>query len=74
MFGRRKIQVDLVKEKKAKDAPVEKPGPSFQEKAAVVAGILERGIRKLTVAAVVVILADTVRRVATEQASQQKDV
>jgi hypothetical protein len=70
MFGRRRIQVDLVKEKKIKKEVDEKMGPSFEEKAIVIGRLVERSIKKLTIAVVVVVLADTVRRVAVEATSQ----
>jgi hypothetical protein len=72
MFGRRKIQVDLVKEKKAKTEPVY-PGPSFEEKAVTIGRLMERSIKKITIAVCAVILVDTIRRVAVEQASQDSE-
>lgn len=65
--------MDLVKEKKVKPTEVEKLGPSFEEKAIVIGRLVERSIKKITIAAVVLILADTVRRVAVEQASVTPD-
>lgn len=69
MLRNRKIQVDLVKEKKIQKDVDELIGPSFNEKAIVIGRLVERSIKKITIAVVVVILADTVRRVAVEAAS-----
>jgi hypothetical protein len=69
MLRNRKIQVDVVKEKKTRKDFDEKMGPSFEEKAVIIGRLVERSIKKITIAVVVVILADTVRRVAEEQAS-----
>lgn len=71
MLRNRKIQVDVVKEKKTKSPVEEIEGPSFEEKAIVIGRLVERSIKKLTIAAVVLILADTVRRVAEENASHE---
>ncbi|MET0466303.1 MAG: hypothetical protein ABW007_24305 [Chitinophagaceae bacterium] len=70
MFRNRKIQVDVVKEKKAKPAIVENPGPSFEEKAVMIGRLMERSIKKITIAVCAIILVDTIRRVAVEATSQ----
>lgn len=71
MLRNRKIEVDFVKEKKTKKDEEEVPGATFEQKAVIVGRMLERSIKKLTIAVVVVIIADTVRRVAVEVASQE---
>jgi hypothetical protein len=71
---KRTLQVDVVKEKKAKPEIDEKTGPSFEEKAVMVGRLLERSIKKLTIAVCVVILVDTIRRVAVEAASQEPEI
>jgi hypothetical protein len=72
MFNRT-LKVDVVKEKKAKPEIAENPGPSFEEKAVMIGRLLERSIKKLTIAVCVVILVDTIRRVAVEATSAQDD-
>lgn len=70
---KRTLKVDVVKEKKAKPETVENTGASFEEKAVMIGRLLERSIKKLTIAVCVVILVDTIRRVAVEAASQEPE-
>jgi hypothetical protein len=70
---KRTLQVDVVKEKKAKPETVENPGPSFEEKAVIIGRLVERSIKKITIAVCAVIVLDTIRRVAVEVASQENE-
>lgn len=68
MFGR-KIQVDLVKDKKvAPDGPRE----SFSEKIGVTAYYLEKVVKKVAVGVVAYVAIDTVRKVMIEQAKHPR--
>jgi len=73
MLRKRKIQVNLVKEPKTKPGIEEPTGATFEQKAIIIGRMLERSIKKLTIAVVVVVLADTIRKVAVEQASQSPE-
>ncbi|MET0785752.1 MAG: hypothetical protein ABWY25_03525 [Paenisporosarcina sp.] len=69
MFNR-KLQVDLVKNKKSQNDGSENSDLDFKAKTAVVVDAVERGVKKIGFAVCVYVVLDTVRKVAVTVASK----
>lgn len=70
MFNRT-LRVDVVKKAKSADGEIETPELSFEEKAIVMAKIVERGIRKISFGVCMYVVLDTVRQVAVASVSNE---
>jgi hypothetical protein len=68
----RKIVVDVVKKDKASSS-VEGDSTeiTFEDKAAIVASVVERGIRRITFAMMTYVLMDTYRKIAVAHATKK---
>jgi len=69
MFNR-KLQVDVVKAKKAQNAASELPEISFEDKTEIVVKVVERCIKKIGIAVAAYVVLDTLRKIAVEAASE----
>jgi hypothetical protein len=67
----RKIVVDVVKKDKTSQDGGDSTETTFEEKAAIVATLIERGIRRVTFGMVTYILMDTYRKIAVAHATKK---
>lgn len=71
MLRNRSIQVDLVKTKdNAKDANADQPQIGFEDKAKIISGVIETGVKKVGLVVCAYVLLDTVRKVAVASLAQ----
>jgi len=69
MFGRR-LQVDVVRAKKAQVTNSDIPEVTFEDKTEIVVKVVERCIRKIGIAVAAYVVLDTLRKIAIEAASE----